>query len=401
MIDESFTSCTDGIVVFKGYNDSPFDKAIYSANHLLCAPGGCKASSLFGGMMPVSDNGNSPVMSSARKFCNMFSPDDAGYEAWKNGLVTRAMSDDLVTYVLIEGMKPSIAFPCKMRFYKARNEFKENTIDHTLFAVRVTNPNFVNAYKEKRVTRHARRMLTRTNEDLTSSRPNLRGEKGVVMPDNLFCGEDGVVKAFRLFNTGDYIHHRHNGGIVEENTPSAVCYSGGFYCFGCAPPTAFAIPCEYESEEKYPFVESETISSDVHDDRSPDVCWKTRMEKKFFVLSAPKGSGKTHQLGELMNEAFTSHMSVCVVSFRQYLAQQQAIRLKLLCYLELTDDELLNDVFTGLVIVVNSLHKIRKQTFDIVIFDECGLIRRHLLNKTCTNVLSKVFKILITLVNNA
>ena len=44
-------------------------------------PGGCKASSLFGGMMPVSDNGNSPVMSSARKFCNMFSSDDTGYEA--------------------------------------------------------------------------------------------------------------------------------------------------------------------------------------------------------------------------------------------------------------------------------------------------------------------------------
>lgn len=163
-LDECFKCCNDddGGFVFKGYNDSLFDEAIYSANHLLCAPGACKASSSFGGMMPVLDYVNGSVMSTNRIFSDMFAPCDNVFDVWKNGLVTRltnamndgvaAMTDGVASNVLIEGMTPSIAFPCKMRFHKSKRIFeKENyNIDYTLFRIRISNAKFENMYHEKR-----------------------------------------------------------------------------------------------------------------------------------------------------------------------------------------------------------------------------------------------------------
>ena len=50
---ESLAELDEGVIFFKGVNDSPFDEAIYSANHLLRAPGACKSAQGVGGLAPV------------------------------------------------------------------------------------------------------------------------------------------------------------------------------------------------------------------------------------------------------------------------------------------------------------------------------------------------------------
>lgn len=44
------------------------------------------------------------------------------------------------------------------------------------------------------------------------------------------------------------------------------------------------------------------------------------------------------------------------------------------------DEELGGIFFTDIVVCVNSLYKVRTQKYDVVVLDECGLIRRHLVN---------------------
>ena len=66
---------------FSGYNDTPFDEAIYSKNHLLRAPGACKVSGWVGGLHPIT-GGESLMMRREFSFRVLFGGFD-GYACWK------------------------------------------------------------------------------------------------------------------------------------------------------------------------------------------------------------------------------------------------------------------------------------------------------------------------------
>ena len=96
--------------------------------------------------------------------------------------------------------------------------------------------------------------------------------------------------------------------------------------------------------------------------------------KKVVVISAPMGSGKTEQVVSLILGAFSNDKSVLVVSFRQFLATQQALRLGIECYLDMDTREM-QEGPNYLTCCLNSIHKIGPKQYDYIILDECGIIR--------------------------
>ena len=110
VVDPMRAEENDTQIIFKGYNDSPFDEAIYSAHHLLRAPGACKAT---GGhaLSPVL-NESSSLMTQKRLFSQLFPNDDTGFLSWKNNLIMSDTQEDHIndTYV-IAGWKPPVGYP--------------------------------------------------------------------------------------------------------------------------------------------------------------------------------------------------------------------------------------------------------------------------------------------------
>jgi superfamily II DNA or RNA helicase len=67
----------------------------------------------------------------------------------------------------------------------------------------------------------------------------------------------------------------------------------------------------------------------------PRIKWRLALEKRFIVINAPMGSGKTEQLRNLVRYLERSNIQnkkpnllprILVVTFRQLLAQQLAER---------------------------------------------------------------------------
>ena len=163
----------------------------------------------------------------------------------------------------------------------------------------------------------------------------------------------------------------------------------------------YALPRTCPWEPEFPFQPEETVE---HTDASaflPSIDWEKRTKKKWCVLSAPMGSGKTQQLTPLVDKANREKLSVCFVSYRRLLATQQANRLGLENYLELDTDELRHDSPTMLVVSVDSLYKLGPHQYDYVVLDECGLTRRHFLSSTCASVLGQVYERFVRLVREA
>lgn len=83
-------------------------------------------------------------------------------------------------------------------------------------------------------------------------------------------------------------------------TPSAKTFMGGFHCVGCK--NTYRVPQTRAWEEEYPFTEDKTIKADGASAFLPEVVWETYCCKKFCVILAPMGSGKTEQVVELVNK---------------------------------------------------------------------------------------------------
>jgi hypothetical protein len=91
---------------------------------------------------------------------------------------------------------------------------------------------------------------------------------------------------------------------------------------------------------------------------------------------------------------------ILVVTFRQLLAQQLAERFGFLCYVDLTNEELVSSP-DMLTICLNSITKLGSYMYDYLILDECGLIRRHSMSTTLYKSLEVVYNSFKYLLTNA
>jgi hypothetical protein len=395
---ESMAEVENDVLLFKGCDDSPFDEAIYSANHLLRAAGACKASAGVPALAPVLGS-NSRLLVAQRRFDHVFSPrrDDSDI-VWREHCICyrrRVLFEPRhPTYVLLD-WKPTKAYPRARRWW---SEYRRSGVlvgQGNLFDEVIRGRPDNMDYEEGRVTRREQRLLDRAERSLASESLGDRMAKELVSPDEIFRCEDGVRKAFRFFKPGEFLFHVHNG--VEEKTPSAKTFSGGFHCFGCD--HTYGVPRTRAWEETYPFVPDEILESDDADAFLPPLPWVDYLKKKYCVVSAPMGSGKTEQLVDLVNSLDENEDTVCVVSFRRFLAYQQSIRLGVHCYLDMTDVEIKES--SWLTVCVNSLWKLGSHDFKYVILDECGLIRRHFLSTICVKILAKVYDRFVQLIREA
>ena len=397
MLFECLEVENDGTWVFKGHNDTPFDEAVYTSNHLLRAPGASKAvASDIAALAPWSPG--RPCLVASRRFSDCFGGDDHGLVYWREHLIGAPVPETVATESYgIAGWKPSPSYPKPRRWYAdSRVPSTSGDISHMVDRV-VRGDSNVERYEEKRKTKTQRRLLThaeranamRNIEDFDPHEP--------VSPDEVFRDEDGTYKPFRLFRSGDCFHHMHNG--IEERTPSARVFNGGFHCFGCA--RTFACVTTPAKEPLFPFEDAEIDESDDAKAFMPNIRWREKMQRKFCVVHAPMGSGKTYQLARLVNRCVRENKSVCLVAFRVMLAKQLATRLGVECYTNLTKDEI-DAAPKMLVISVNSLWKVGyARDYDVVLFDEAGFTRRHFISTTCTQMLTGIYERFVHLVKAA
>jgi hypothetical protein len=119
---------------FKGFDDIPFDKAIYSTDHLLRVPGACKSGTSVGALAPV-DSLESKLLVDHCNFNELFPPTDFGYNNWIaksiNSLVVEEFFED---NFVVTGWKPSLSFPRKASWYQNFRKFgvAEGTLTQTV-----------------------------------------------------------------------------------------------------------------------------------------------------------------------------------------------------------------------------------------------------------------------------
>jgi len=390
---------------FSGYNDTPFDEAIYAKNHLLRAPGACKLSGWVGGLHPIAKD-DDKLMREEFNFNNMFED----RSIWKSYLIQCGCEPEDCRVTC--GYEPTDAYPSKYRFVANKVSLGTNTFEEgfrlTFKKVSTpydTDPNKAmerllgSVYEEKRLTYKKHKQMT-VDECENARRDITKYPKLPVYPNTCFrSGEDGCLKPFRLFVENEFLHHVHNG--VEESTASAKVFVGGFHCFSCG--ETFAVPKSAIEEDGYEFYGDEIQRDERTGAYLKPFNWKALLEngpnkKKWHVISAPMGSGKTHQMLSLVNDALSinQHNTICCVSFRVFLATQQAQRLGMTNYREC--GYISTDPPNQLVIVVNSLVKLALKVYNIVILDECGLIRRHFLNQTMKKILRPAYNRFVQLI---
>jgi hypothetical protein len=133
--------------------------------------------------------------------------------------------------------------------------------------------------------------------------------------------------------------------------------------------------------------------------RLPDIS-DAAPERGLFFIRSPKGTGKTHALGTIVEKARESGESVILLTHRRALARNLANRLNIANYQELEDGKLPK----LLVICVNSITSHIAETaanYDIVIVDESEQVLRNLLADTLSPNLSDIFNKILLLMQNA
>jgi hypothetical protein len=226
--------------------------------------------------------------------------------------------------------------------------------------------------------------------------PFMRADAMIQWSD-LFIGEDGLARRFEDFNEGEMIRHQHENRDTVENQASAVVFNGCFFCHVCQ--KTYYVLSKLELDP-YPFDETETRRVDCVKaflPRLDSVDWGELLSRKYLVVSAPMGTGKTSWLKYLLNKgrfSDASRTSACVLTHRSLLALQIAKKCGLVYYLErlkrpLTAAEVtrlnkwtLQDE-ARLVVVVNSLWRVGEGAgYKVLIVDEAGLVRRHFVGAT-------------------
>ena len=289
---------------------SPYDLGVYSVDHTLRMAGAVKAA---GGarLTPVDEDGNFMV-EDAVMFDRLFRCDADSNDSFREWMTFSVSSwgvgDDTIQKHMIESIKPrfSPSYPKKMNWWRNYCRYNWRIKSVTSFDKVYVNSNFPSC-KERRNTWGCG-LDSSQCPSLVRDFPGALGTPTEDVSMSMeFVGEDGVTKPFRMFGDGDFFYHGCQPALLER--PNAVAFPSGYYCTSCE--TSFGIVKEYVPEEKY-HCERVERSEDASA-RMGNMEWQTELHgTKFFILSAPMGSGKTFQMAKLIGAS-------CVISMTREL----------------------------------------------------------------------------------
>ena len=103
-------------------------------------------------------------------------------------------------------------------------------------------------------------------------------------------------------------------------------FSGCFYCFGCGKKNI--LPDYGSVEDPYYFLVGESSKTKKEKAVLKDFDWNDLLIKdirKFHVISAPMGEGKTHQMARLCQVARMKNLSVCCVFFWRFFGHSASV----------------------------------------------------------------------------
>ena len=157
MLFECLEVENDGNWFFHGFNNTPFDEAVYTSNHLLRAPGASKAITDDSPALALWYDGTSCLVAS-RRFSDCFSGDDPGLITWRDHLIGAPMTGSIHTVTCgIAGWKPSLSYPTPHHWYAdCRGPSRAVNIDHVVDRM-MRNYTDLPRYTEARRTKIAHR----------------------------------------------------------------------------------------------------------------------------------------------------------------------------------------------------------------------------------------------------
>ena len=368
------------------YNNGPIDEAVYTVNHLLRCPGCCKQDT--SAMHPVHNRDTGALISEEIRFGRLYPETDEGYENWLAGLVSAPPtlpSSPLLQLPrrILTGMKASASCPFQGSL---QDDSLRDVMTRRYDGFEVVNFRGASFHEKRRTIRQVRSEYGSRGGRSRTARP----DRTPIKLDDLFMSAAGQIKPFHEFAVNDWIKHKH--GASYEATASARVFPGGFHCFGCN--MTFCVPEESPYEPLHSFLPHQIVSSDDPTATMGDLDWRELLAHpvKLFILGAFMGSGKTYQVTRLVSASQNlGYESVLVVVCRQFLALQLSSQrqMGIECYM---NEDLDDHVPDKLTCCINSVGKLGSKTFDLVIVEEAGALRRALLSKTIGKQVGTVYK---------
>ena len=141
-------------------------------------------------------------MEDVLSFSTLFPYDDAGFSAWCDHLILCPRSGEVVDEKLLCNMEltPSCPFPRWSVAHRLSVSSSRVSTLHDL--IQYKGPRFVEV---RRTLREARRIVMGEEPQSVLS-PSSHERIGT---DDLYVGEDGIEKLFRLFAPGEWLFHSH------------------------------------------------------------------------------------------------------------------------------------------------------------------------------------------------
>jgi hypothetical protein len=358
---------------FHGVNDTPFDESVYDLGNTIPAPTPrLVAKAEASGLMINSGNTGVAPPTKAR---------------WISFLLVGNRDIEEEEPIMVRNMRPSAAY-AREGYWKAIQQTLRQASaaanDVGGYMVASLQESSVYVEERPRVSMQQRRadgLLLR--HDFVSEYHPVGAYSGVVDDSTLsetteVTMENGQPKLFGDCKRGELLF------CCNPRRPSGCVFQGGYWCAECGKSTI--VPGMSPWEEPYVFLPDEIVCETSAEKYMPNIEWDTLLARKYVVIAAPMGSGKTQQVCKLLNTLDGRHgplnYSVIVISFRILLSIQQAKRFGIHCYTDLNTTDLKQNP-KQLTICVNSLGKLGDNAqYDYVILDECGLIRRHFLGRT-------------------
>jgi hypothetical protein len=381
---------------YVGYGDTPFDEGAYGLVRSVGLPG---VRTLSGGVVFV------PVVMplSHRWLGGSVTVATMTWLDWSRYLVNAPASDSELIPSLLRGVSLSDSYAKKRSWFVARDAVGACDCRVGFRSVGLR--------EGARYTEQRRRQgwLEITSTEKKQAEIYLWYPSGALndidedeLPlDHLVRTETGERKAIKDCEEGEWVFHCLGQGV--DGPPSARVFDGGLYCKVCDRTLLTPVGCPWE--EAYPFLADEMTADLDATAYMPDVDWDVMLSKKYVVIEGPMGSGKTFQLTRLLNYLDQKYgeleTRVLVVSFRSVLSIQQAHRFGIKCYLDLTKERMRQDP-PQLTCCLNSLIYLSKSPkYDVLVLDECGLIRRHFMSSTMGSCLRECYDALNVIQRNA
>ena len=443
---------------FRGMRDSVFDEGVYSRRHPLRLPGCRKPAG--DSPLPIhpvavptdlNDMESTPpqMMMNDSDFQEMFPLGQDGLERWLRHTV-HGKRRDLDSWrprpdYMFAGWSPTEFFIGDMDWQLRKNEelrngnhFDPRAAENQGFILVGEENHSVKRYPEYR--RSVKIALTEEEKQLYGRGIDWRTMTAEFDPHEKFrVRSTQEVLPFVDIPPDTMIHHKHLNQTREETMASAKTWKirrgRGFQCWTCG--VNFWMKSDgddFEIEPRYCFSEEQIREAYIPgtdppqyykfiSDPNKEIALRPEffLSKKWTVLDALMGSGKTEELANLVKHLklpSDQRKRILVVTFRMSLAYQMAKRFRIPCYKvdrgspppadgsspmtqEELDEKICNDEFDALVICVNSLGKIGSKKWDIVILDECGLIRLHCLSSITAPHLGRIITELKNALKNA